>query len=261
MICSNPELSERDEKLAMAYQQVLKRVADPELLKAQQRAWLILRDKCTKSSCVLSAYGARLNRLTNYNYYKPVKGKGLSVCTAYEKTLNSAWPRLPFVCGRPASKALGITKPKWSFYGRGSGPTMGMTYEAFNAYSNYLWQHDVNPVRYFHYEKVSDWKGTPGQYREAHKHFEYDRDSRWQQGNKPGIADFDIDNDGKTEHVYYEQNCGSVWGDQYAVLSSDYKTIDERKTTLVTPYPSFKKMGLGVFRPVKKGDGELHPFL
>jgi hypothetical protein len=185
--------------------------------------------------------------------YELEKGKGVEVCEAYEKSLNSFQPKLPMVCGRPVSSALGFGKPNWE------QPKDNILAEPFGDFGEFLWERDANPVKYFRGDRWPQWKGTRAQYKVAHVQYLVNRERVWID-KPPLIADFDIDNDGKPEHVYFEHPCGSVYGDLFAVLTPDYKAVDRKKTELVTPHPPFKQLGLGVFRPVKKGDVDASPF-
>lgn len=252
LICGDPELSKLDEELDTAYQRALGMVAAKKPLHLQQRDWLATRDACADNPCIRRAYDARLSRLTHDNRYELEKGRGVEVCEAYEKSLNSFWPRLPMVCGRPASSELGFDKPKWE---QTHDPAIA---EAFWDYSKFLWERDVNPIRYFRSDHWPQWKDTPTQRQQAYRSFENNRERLWVE-RPPVRADIDIDNDGKTDHVYFEQPCGSVYGDLFGVLNADRKTIDRKKTDRLLPHPPFRKMGAGVFRPVKKGDWGIPP--
>ena len=182
--------------------------------------------------------------------YELVKGKGVEVCEAYEKSLNSFQPKVPMVCGRSVSTQLGFDKPKWE------QPEEINLFGAFQDFGEFLWERDVNQGAYF---ERGQWKGTPAQLLEAQKRYQDNRDRIWVD-RPPLLADFDIDNDGTTEHVYFEHPCLGVHGDLFAVLTPDYEAVDRKKTELVMPHPPFKKLGLGAFRPVKKGDVDASPF-
>ena len=190
--------------------------------------------------------------------YELVKGKGVEVCEAYEKSLNSFQPNLPMVGGRPVSSNLGIDKPEWKSPEDGLAPNGVALAETFQNFSEFLWERDVNPVRYSRSERWPQWEGTPVQMKEAHKYY---RSSRGQvlTWSPPLLAEFDIDNDGNPEHVYFQHPARSMIGDLFAVLVADYKTVDRKKTERILPHPPFKKLGLGMVRPVKKGDWGIAP--
>lgn len=185
--------------------------------------------------------------------YELVKGKGVEVCEAYEKSLNSFQSKLPMVCGRPANADQGFSKPKWER--PATAPNGVPLAEPYWDFSEFLWKRDVNRGAYFERDK---WKDTPAQNKWAHERYEIYRDALWKVF-PVFIANFDIDNDGKPEHVYFERACGSAHGDFLAVLAPDYKTIDRKKTELVMPHPPFAQTGFGYFRPVKKGDWGIPP--
>jgi uncharacterized protein len=61
MICSDAALSDLDGRLAVTYRRALGLAADPEALKAEQRAWLTgERKSCTEVACLKQAYQKRL---------------------------------------------------------------------------------------------------------------------------------------------------------------------------------------------------------
>jgi uncharacterized protein len=62
-ICSSKKISSLDEKLAAAYQQSLATGSNKELLKRQQREWLIMRNTCGDGKCIEEAYLNRLRQI------------------------------------------------------------------------------------------------------------------------------------------------------------------------------------------------------
>jgi len=270
LICSDPELSKLDDRLGADYKKAtdLSRQqrgaslgVDPILIQDQVE-WLKSRNTCKDAACIKKSYTTRLFGLRGSiefreralnppppptpptpgkSLYVLEKGKGVEVCEAYGKNLNTPKPRLPYVCGRSVHPELGFSKPDWQQ--RDLTP-------AHPNLSNYLWERDVNQARYF--RKWSEWKATPAQIKEAREYYNHDREQLrlWR---APIFADFDIDNDGKIDHVIFQHPCGGSGGDVYAVLAEDNETIDKAKTERLTPHPPFREMG-GYFRPVKKGD-------
>lgn len=68
-VCGDPELSELDSRLGKAYEASLSRSADPERLRAAQRAWLRdVRDRCQGKPCLNAAYLKRLKELLDLNW-------------------------------------------------------------------------------------------------------------------------------------------------------------------------------------------------
>ncbi len=188
--------------------------------------------------------------------YKLLEGKGVKVCEAYEVNLNSFKPKVPMPCGRKVNPDLGFTKPEWSSY-QGKLTPSGRPIQAFrNEMTALLWERDVNPVKYYRVDKWLEWQATTPQVEEAYRTY---LDDRQRFGHLPFLSEFDIDNDGKIEPVYFEQPCGSVYGSLLAVLSTNYDHIDMKKTELIMPHPPFNKKGSAVFRPVKKGDWGISP--
>lgn len=269
-ICADPELSSLDDQISVEYKKVYEISQVKEESLRNQRVWLKSRDACQDKACLKNSYEKRLlNLRTTYHSFSMMtatpppgkslyvleKGKGVEVCEAYEKNLNSFKPRLPMVCGRPASVALGFSKPKWEQpLHTPNGQAM-----PFKDYGEFLWERDVNPVRYYRNDRWTEWKATPDQLKEAHRSYLVNRERFWAQ-IPPLLAEFDIDNDGKSDHVYFEHPCGSVYGDVFAVLTEDYKTVDRKRTERLLPHPPFKQMGLGYFRSVKRGDWGVAPF-
>ncbi|MEA3152471.1 MAG: hypothetical protein QOK44_60 [Betaproteobacteria bacterium] len=60
-ICDDPALTQLDDQLAKAYEQVLDKVNDRTALVASQRIWLQQRDRCIDKRCLQRAYQDRLN--------------------------------------------------------------------------------------------------------------------------------------------------------------------------------------------------------
>jgi hypothetical protein len=76
MICADAELSKIDEELSSAYNEALKKAADPAALKREQQVWLKERNACTDAACVKQAYEARLQGLSSSAAMPaPVEGK------------------------------------------------------------------------------------------------------------------------------------------------------------------------------------------
>lgn len=188
--------------------------------------------------------------------YKLLEGKNVQICEAYERNLNSFNPKVPMSCGRKVNTDYGFSKPEWSSY-QGDLTPSGKPIQAFrNEMTALLWEQDVNPVKYYRVDKWPQWQATMLQVEEAHGAYIADRQ---RYGYLPFLSEFDIDNDGKKEPVYFEQPCGSVYGSLLAVLSTDYKHIDLKKTEMLMPHPPLNKKGREVFRPVKKGDWGIAP--
>ena len=186
-------------------------------------------------------------------YYELVEGKGVEVCEAYEKNLNSFKPKVPMVCGRKVNKEIeGFGKPHWTRPEAEITPSGKALYDFYLMFGDLLWERDANPVYYYLVTKWPEWQGTPEQLKEARQKYDIDREAR--SGLKPVLSEFDIDNDGKVEPVYFEQPCGSVYGSLLAVLTPDYKGFDRVKTALVMPHHPFDQKGRGVFRALFPGE-------
>lgn len=129
LICGHPELSRLDEQLGEAYEAARKSAADPEVLKAEQLAWLAERNDCADADCLERQYQQRIGQLKAYPdtragkpRYRLAAGKGYSICETYLKHLNALPPNAPpIVCNvrpNPAYNAVtrddwDITQPEW----------------------------------------------------------------------------------------------------------------------------------------------------
>lgn len=63
LICTNPHLSQMDERLAAAYSAARSQSANVEQLLSEQRAWIAKRNKCRTATYVSEAYTTRLVEL------------------------------------------------------------------------------------------------------------------------------------------------------------------------------------------------------
>lgn len=124
IICAREELSQLDDQLANTYKNALKAVAEPAVLKADQREWLEKRNRCTGMSCLYDAYVQRVTQLFYYsqrdsegnNSYKLVDDSCESesdagkircgVCRDYLAVLNSLSE--PVRCDMPTNQDIGF---------------------------------------------------------------------------------------------------------------------------------------------------------
>ena len=68
-VCSNPSLNRMDEDLAVLYRSVLNRLPPrrAEMVRDDQRSWLIARDSCGADvRCLRARYQERQSRLSEY---------------------------------------------------------------------------------------------------------------------------------------------------------------------------------------------------
>lgn len=182
--------------------------------------------------------------------YEIVKGKGVEVCEAYGKNLNSFNPKMPVTCGRRISSEFpDLRKPDWRSPGE-------MPEAVFGKIDRFLWERDANPVYHVVVTDWPKWKGTKEQRQRAFEHYLIDR--KGMSILSPyHLADLDINGDGKPEHVLIQQACGSAYGSLLLVINQDYTDIDYEKTKLVMPHPSRKEAGWGEFRKAIGPDGKL----
>lgn len=125
LICGDIDLSKLDEDLSKTYQQTLERSDDKQKSTDEQRQWLKhVRNACQDSGCIKHAYEARVSQLnavpseatkratedgleSNLTYrFKLTKGKGIPVCDAYLKRLNTTEYDSPPYCGRPENDSV-----------------------------------------------------------------------------------------------------------------------------------------------------------
>lgn len=75
-ICADPVLSSLDDNLSSVYRAALKLAPDPNLLKSQQRAWLVnILKNCTDTTCIANAYQSRINSLSPENTVEPMQAE------------------------------------------------------------------------------------------------------------------------------------------------------------------------------------------
>jgi uncharacterized protein len=128
LICGDTELSRLDEDLSKAYQQTLERSDDKQIPTDEQRQWLKqVRNACHDAGCLKHAYEARISQLnalssapsetstgavegdlqSDQTYrFTLTKGKGIPVCDAYLKRLNTTEYDSPPYCGRPENDSV-----------------------------------------------------------------------------------------------------------------------------------------------------------
>ena len=175
--------------------------------------------------------------------YEIVKGKGIDVCEAYVKNLNSLKPTIPMQCYRKTNSDFkDFSKPKLNRLDFSKG--------IMDRLDDFFWERDANPIYYVYNKKI--WQGSDAQYEKAKKGYLNDRQGRFWIGHF--VTDIDIDNDGKIDKVYLDQTCGSTYGSLMLILKDDLSDIDYKKSEIVLRHPSRKNWGVGVFQPVKQGD-------
>lgn len=187
--------------------------------------------------------------------YVLVKGEGIEVCEAYKNNLNSFKPKWPKDYRKLNPQMHDFSEPRWVDL---DDIRNKIRHNPDFEISKFLWNRDVNPVRYFT-DDLSKWRGTKQQLADAYKRFLYLRHeiSRRKVPRYHRVAELDIDNDGVPEPVY--QDSMYAHPTLLLVLKNDYSDIDYEKTKLVMMHPSWKDLGLGYFEPVKEGDSAIPP--
>jgi uncharacterized protein len=63
LICTDPNLSQLDDRVAVAYSSMRIRSTNPQELVAAQRVWLVQRNQCQSVACIEDQYTKRLAAL------------------------------------------------------------------------------------------------------------------------------------------------------------------------------------------------------
>lgn len=169
--------------------------------------------------------------------YELVKGKGVEVCEAYGKNLNSLNPPLALTeLERKLNPEFkDFSKPQWEkMYFHTDGAE-----KLFPKIDLFLWERDANPVYYFPVTEWKNWRGTPRQYAQAWKQYKKVRQAILSVGLP--ITKVDIDNDGKIENIAHD----SVNNNILLVLNDDETDIDLEKTSRFLQHSSRKAKGKG----------------
>jgi len=190
--------------------------------------------------------------------YDLVKGKGVEVCEAYEKNLNSFKPRLPFRGQRPVNPEFkDFSKPDLKGSYEDPSPENPRSFPA-EKIDRFLWERDANPIYQFPVTEWPKWRGTPEQYERAWKSFRTRKGPGHNIGNQGDLVGLvDIDNDGTPDNIYLDR-WGEVTG-PLLVLNADRSDLDYEKTKLTMQHPSRKEQGMGEFRPLAKDAPDYHP--
>lgn len=201
--------------------------------------------------------------------YELEKGKGVEVCEAYGKNLNSFKTGQPFRVTRPVNPEFkDFSKPvlyddlEYDFI-PGSQQSSDKSIQRLIAnIDSFLWKRDINPI-YWYRGGLAKWRGTPAQYEEAWKYYKFSkRGPGIQTPNSDMVGEVDIDNDGVPERVYLDRH-GEGKGVPLLVLNADHSDLDYAKTKLVMQHPSRKEQGLGELRklaPGERADAEAEEF-
>lgn len=188
--------------------------------------------------------------------YELIKGKGVDVCDAYLKNLSSfngtIWVRRPI---NPEFKDF--SKPEWgkTIWSGAIDHSVPDPDDLFQKINDFLFKRDANPAYYVSLEDQLAWSGAKQQIEKAHEGFIDYREQSHVAGNSIGRVD--IDNDGKQELVYYDNNSG---GQLLMVLKDDGTDIDYAKTRFVMQHKSRAEDRLGVFRPLHDNEKLLGDF-
>lgn len=178
--------------------------------------------------------------------YELIKGKGLEVCEAYQENLSSRNSNIPVLCNRRVNQGQrGFEKqPEWTRSYQALIET-----GALEEIDRFLWERDSNPINYFPNSEWRNWRGTPEQYRRAWEQYRIVRAGRIGSGKMVSVMD--INNDGKPENVYLDQDCeGSI----VLVPNENRTAIDLEKSNLTMVHASRKEAGWQEFREFWPGE-------
>lgn len=147
--------------------------------------------------------------------YELVKGKGVEVCEAYGKNLNSFKPSIPMICERQINpEANDFRRPEWKELDAWENRGMVRNVESF------LGNHPRgNPKN-----DMAQWEdGVKDRIKIHHLKIE--------------LAQVDIDNDGKNENIikYYDGSCPMTrhYGTPLLVLSEDKNDVGIKTVSLM----------------------------
>jgi hypothetical protein len=197
-------------------------------------------------SLILGIIWTLLSLAAEADRYELVKGKGVEVCEAYEKNLNSVNQRPPMRCQRMLNPNFkDFAKPEW---GR-----IDATTGVIPKIDEFLWKRDANPIYYVLPKDWAKWVGTKEQYAAARRRYLVNRERRFMIGHLTARVDIDIDNDGTVDNVYLDRAC-NAYGALLLVLNDKGSDIDQKKTELVMRHPSRAAQGLGELRRIAKGE-------
>ena len=128
MVCSDTELSSRDEQLAAAYKAALdsaKTEQDKARIRASQREWIAVRDACDSLPCLRDRYQQRYAILLEGSPHGIAKAfqiiqndsnwpEASRMCQDFEQNLNEFPALPPMVCERSLSRKFPqFRRPSW----------------------------------------------------------------------------------------------------------------------------------------------------
>jgi hypothetical protein len=159
--------------------------------------------------------------------YVLVKGKGVEVCEAYGKNLNSFKPAPLMEHARKINPEFkDFTKPTWEkmYYEHTESKKL------FPQIDLFLWEYDVNPAYHNMVREGKSKRTIPKQRAAAWKDYKANRQTLLSVGLP--ISKIDIDNDGKIENICLDNQPGIL-----LVLNENKTDIDLEKTSLLLQHP------------------------
>lgn len=163
---------------------------------------------------VFVAVGTALTDVVYAGRYELIKGKGVEVCEAYQKNLNSFKPGIPMICERQVNPEMkGFQKPEWKELDAWENREMVRNVESF------LGNHPRGNPK----DDLAQWEdGLKDRAKIHHLKIE--------------LTKVDIDNDGKVDNVvkYYDGSCPMTrhYGTPLIIINQE-KTVDIRTTLLM----------------------------
>jgi hypothetical protein len=193
--------------------------------------WLALVFSSAVSGC--STQATAQPATTQGPHYVVSMGEGTPVCEAFQ-TIKT---KTVLVNGVPDVPEFG--RPR---YGDDyDGPEWALLRKV----RDFLWVRDVNPVNHLPSTEAAQWRGTPEQLESARRNFfvQFERDVSSPLGYR--IGQFDIDNDGVSDRIFYRSGPGST----LLVLNGDETDVDVERTERILKHPSRHDAGWPEVRP------------
>jgi uncharacterized protein len=107
-ICSEPALSELDDRLARLYKRAIGTAPSAASLRLAQRQWLEQRNRCAKADCIRRSYEQRIGQLSAADAMALTVDQAGSVCAALEKNkvAGEPFPHFHALLARPCWRPL-----------------------------------------------------------------------------------------------------------------------------------------------------------
>ncbi len=168
--------------------------------------------------------------------YELIEGKGVEVCEAYGKNLNSFKPiprdlEYQKYQRRINPEIIDLSMPDWSKWKKLYPED---SQKLFDKIDRFIWERDINPLHHLTEDEKKIWLGTQEEYAKAWERYKINRRAHLVIGLFTG--QLDIDNDGIMENVSYDTPYGGRGG-IFMVLNTDKTDIDAKRTEYLLRHP------------------------